>query len=266
MSASSFGGISVVNAIPSWLGSTMAINMPVYVKAEWGKCETSSVLIGVIVDFFRRKFGGDACVIVNSSIPSSSGLKSSSAVSVAAISALNSLYNSNFYPPTVSAQLSIKAGVSITGAFDDAVASYYGGVSFTDNKRLREISHRSPPDNIRIVLLIRQGKKKIIPKDLRKFSSVFAQIFGIALSGKIIEATLLNGLLMSEILNYDQKPIQTALKVGSLSSGISGNGPSYFAIVNKGYEMKVVDALSPYGPVKVFQPVPIKRVEKQNDS
>ncbi len=43
-----------------------------------------------------------------------------------------------------------------------------------------------------------------------------------------------------------------------MASGISGNGPSYFAVTREGEEGPIVDFLSRYGEVKVARGVDVE--------
>ncbi|TRM97683.1 shikimate kinase, partial [Sulfolobus sp. E1] len=122
-----YGGVSIVNALPSWYGSTMALNMKVSVNVKEGIRDRSKEtdLIKIIIDYFKEKYSiPDILVEVNSELPQQGGLKSSSAVSVALISEIYRKFDIKdpIFPPILSAILSIKAGVSYTGALDDATA------------------------------------------------------------------------------------------------------------------------------------------------
>ena len=81
-------------------------------------------------------------IFVKSEIPSGYGLKSSSA-----ISSVISLACARIFRPKASdldilrdgVHASIKSKVSITGAFDDACACYFGGFVVTDNSSIKII-------------------------------------------------------------------------------------------------------------------------------
>jgi shikimate kinase len=256
-----FAGISVVNAIPSWFGSTMAINIRIEVDIEEGK-GVHSKLTKTIVDYFIENFEiPELKVKVRSPIPPESGLKTSSAVAVALIEAIKAEYNLiNINTPKLTAELSIKAGVSITGAYDDAIAAYHGGISFTNNKENKIIELRNPRKDIVAIILARSGRPKIDYNNLRKFENLFKEIFGIALKGDIITAMRLNGIAIAEILGYDTTLIRKALERSALAAGISGNGPSIFAIAKKGKEGPIVDLFSNAGEVMIAEPAKITRL------
>lgn len=255
-----YAGVSVVNAIPAWLGSTMAVNLRIEVSIEEGSGDHSG-LVKTIIDYFKQRIGiPELRVTVKSPIPPGSGLKSSSAVAVALIEAIKSRYGlSNIDTPKLASELSIRAGVSVTGAYDDATASYHGGITFTNNKENRLLDLREPPEDLSVIILARGGRAGIDPSLLRRFEDLFAEIFNIAMKGDIITAMRLNGIAIAEILGYEVEPIRAALKLGALASGVTGNGPSIFAVTRKGEEGPIIDIYSRLGNVIVTEPARIAR-------
>jgi len=255
-----YAGVSVVNALPSWYGSTMAIDLKIRVDLWEGKCNNpSSILISTILDYFKENYGIEGiCVNINSEIPQRSGLKSSSAVSVALIDSISRKYNIKLDVPKLAAILSLKANVSITGAYDDATAAYYGGISFTYNKEFKLLKMINPNKDFSIIILPKGDRPSNIQlKNLFKYRLLFEEIFNIAYSGDLITAAKLNGIAVAEILGYDTSIIREALKAGALVAGISGNGPSIFAIVKEGEEGKIYDIFSREGNVIITRAVEI---------
>lgn len=253
-----FSGVSVVNALPSWYGSSMAVNLRVNVIVE--KTDTcvkkNNILLDTILDFFYNKYNVPCLdVKVSSEIPEKSGLKSSSAVSTALIGEISRKFGIEIDVPKYSAILSLKAGVSYTGALDDASSSYYGGVSFTNNKEFKILELKRPPQDVVVILLPRGDRKIGINLSyLKKYRLIFEEIFRIARKD-IISGMKLNGILIANILGYDTKEIEDALKLGALASGISGNGPSVFALAREGEEGPILDVWSKYGKVIVTKAV-----------
>ncbi len=255
-----YGGVSIVNALPSWYGSTMALDIRVSVNVKEGIRDRSKEtnLIKVIIDYFKEKYSiPDILVEVNSELPQQGGLKSSSAVSVALISEIFRKFDIRdpIFPPVLSSILSIKAGVSYTGALDDATAAFCGGISYTYNKYFKIIKVQKPIGDISVLVLTRGGRQiNIDIKKLRDFQMIFEEIFSIALKDPL-EAMKLNGILIANLLGYSIDPIRDALKKGAIASGISGNGPSYFAVVKEGDEGPVYEILKRYGNVIITRPM-----------
>jgi len=67
-----YGGVSIINALPSWYGSSMAVNLKVKVEIKEGKRDYSkeSDLIRVIIDYFKEKYSiPDIVVDIESELP-----------------------------------------------------------------------------------------------------------------------------------------------------------------------------------------------------
>jgi len=294
----------VVNAIPFGLGSTMAVRLQARVRAE---IELGPSTIGVghgLLDALRiyfRALGFPVMFYAFSDVPQRQGLKSSSAISVAAIkSALRLLgaegmegegdevekgpgefgqldlpdlalsipreemkknpppfqrrllkifgesendYREAF-PPYLSAILSKASGLSVTGALDDATAAYWGGVSFTDNTQMRIIKVIQPPKEISVIIGI-GGKRRVIDRvRLMSLADNFKRAFALAYSGDLYRAMNINGRSVAEAMGYNLEPILGAYQKGALASGITGNGPAYFAVVAEGDEGPVLESWS----------------------
>ncbi|MBO3801618.1 MAG: shikimate kinase [Thermoproteota archaeon] len=250
MQAVAYGGVSVVNAIPSFYGSTMAINLKATAYVKEGSGEHSSKLERTILNYFYKNYNIPRLkVTIDSQIPQRSGLKSSSAVSVALISAIARKFKIKVDVPKLSAYISIKAGVSITGAFDDATAAYYGGITFTDNRKRKLLKITNLLEDLILLILPKSNRPAVNLSAFRKHELMFVEFFRLALSGDIITAMKLNGIAVAEILGYDKTPIKRALRKGALAAGISGNGPSVFALCKPGEEGPVLDELSKFGNI-----------------
>ena len=89
MEYTTYGGVSIINAIPSLRGGAMAIDLPVRVNASKGECPMDE-FTSFIVKYASARLGikEEYCIRVNSNIPVASGLKSNSAVAVGGIYAL----------------------------------------------------------------------------------------------------------------------------------------------------------------------------------
>ncbi len=256
-----YGGISIVNAIPAWLGSVIAINLKVHTEVSLCKsiCRYQSPLIETIANYFMKKYALPPLKIdIHSEIPQASGLKSSSAVAVATIKAI--IHKFNIYEPSIprlAAELSKIAGVSITGALDDAAAAFYGGVVFTDNLNMHILNVSDFRDDLNVVLLFKDSRKNVDVEKMRRHYHVFKYIFEVAYSGNIFKAMTMNGIYIARILGYDENIIWRAIELGALAAGVSGNGPTIFAVCREGDGGPIIDYFSTYGTVKVAKPVRI---------
>ncbi len=262
-----YGGVSIVNAVPSWLGSAMAINLRTKVYIDICRsmeiCQYQSKLVEYIVRYFMKKYNIPRIkVYISSEIPPSSGLKSSSAVSIALIRCITSKFS--IYEPSIprlAAELSLLAGVSITGALDDASASYYGGIVFTDNLNMNILKVLDIPKEYSVILLFHSTRNPVDVDKLRRYAHIFRDIFELAYQGEIFRAMTMNGLLISRLLGYDETIPRRALEQGALAAGVSGNGPTIFAIARRGDEGPIHEYFSLYGFTKIVDVVGIGMYE-----
>ena len=147
--ASIHGAISIVNAIATGKGATLGISKKVDVEMETTNGSgiiieiqnkpMKSRLINRVVQKIIPKNELSKIklrISVNSEIPTGYGLKSSSAISTAVAMASAKLFKpkmNDFEILSVGVDASIETKVSLTGAYDDACACYYGGFVVTDN-------------------------------------------------------------------------------------------------------------------------------------
>ena len=149
VSATVNGAISIVNAIATGKGAALGISKKVNVEIEASKGsgvtiesknkQLSSRLINRVIEkivpkneLSKTKFR----VYLHSEIPTGYGLKSSSAVSSAVAMGCAKLFKpkmNDFEILSSGVDASIETKVSLTGAYDDACACYYGGFVVTDN-------------------------------------------------------------------------------------------------------------------------------------
>jgi shikimate kinase len=194
-------------------------------------------------------------VSIYSEIPAKKGLKSSSAVSSAvALACLKEVSGEAglLEAAKYSAEASIQAGVSVTGAFDDASACLLGGLVVTDNLERRLIERRLVEDELRIIILIPPGGMLSGRVDTSVFKPVeplMRLAHRLALNGEEWLAMSLNGLAVSTALGLDAKPALEALKNGAVAAGVSGKGPAVAAVARPRDVEKVKAAMSRFGRV-----------------
>ncbi|MBO7695109.1 MAG: shikimate kinase, partial [Methanobrevibacter sp.] len=143
---------------------------------------------------------------------------------------------------------SLEAGVTITGAFDDASASFFGGLTITDNGN-REILHqeRMPDYDILVFMPDKESLSGSSDVDRMKLIAPYVRIaFNQALDGDYLEALTLNGLLYGNVLGFDNNIALDALQAGALASGLSGTGSSFVAIVDESSIDGVKEAWASY--------------------
>ena len=175
-------------------------------------------------------------VYLKSEIPTGYGLKSSSAISSAVALACAKLFKPKIDDSQVllaGVNASIESGVSITGAYDDACACYYGGFMITDNYKRKIIHSKKAPKNLLSVIFIPRSRRRGNIKNLKSLSPVFEQAWNLAKNSDYWNAMILNGLAASSILNSDPKIITDLVEKGALGASVSGNGPAIAAVCKK---------------------------------
>jgi shikimate kinase len=176
-------------------------------------------------------------VETTTTVPAGVGLKTSSSSSVAVVLATISAFGNDSYEPLnvlrCSASSSLEAGVSVTGAMDDAASCLLGGTNLTDNSEM-ELLNRSPLGRCLSVVIrvptLESRRSSVGVRQVRRFSDIAQRIFSIAERGALWKAMTLNGFLYSSIYGYESGAAVRALEVGASGAGLSGTGPAVAAV------------------------------------
>ena len=255
------GAISIVNAIATGKGSALGISLKVTAEVELQKGHGLRFITGrngdrLIKNIIQKTIPKETIesnmisIRVDSEIPIGYGLKSSSAVSNAIVLACSQIareedINDNTILE-VAALSSLEAKVSLTGAYDDATACYFGGFTVTDNYSRRLIRKERAPENLYAIIILPSSTTRGDVRKLRNLSDIFIEAFRFAESGQYWKAMKLNGVLASAALSSSYAPAMAAMEHGALSASISGNGPSIAAVGNEDAIEPIVGALSKY--------------------
>src|ERR671923_998896 len=250
------GAISIVNAVATGKGSALGISLKVVAEVELEKGHGVRFLTGkdsdrLVNNIIRNTIPKEVIetnqitIRVKSEIPIGYGLKSSSAVSNAVALACSRLAREDVDDYAVldaAVRASLDAKVSITGAYDDATACYFGGFTVTDNYSRRLIRREEAPENLHaIIFLPRKAPRRGDVHRLSNLSDLFTDAFRLAEAGEYWKAMKLNGVLGSAALGSTYLPVMAAIERGALAAGVSGNGPSIAAVA---YEDEVEDIKS----------------------
>jgi shikimate kinase len=142
---------------------------------------------------------------------------------------------------------SLKAGVTITGAFDDASASYFGGLTITNNIERKILKMEDMNQQNVLIIYMPNRNSPTAQSNVRRMKLIAPQVklaFKEALNGNIHNAMTLNGLLYCASLGFNPKMALDAIEVGASAAGLSGTGPSFVAIASDENVEEVVDAWS----------------------
>jgi shikimate kinase len=255
------GAATIVNAIATGTGAAFGITLETDAKVEIEEGAGEIVLSdseespdlpvscvrAVASKTIKRQVSGE--VHVRSEIPVSRGLKSSSAVSNAVVLATARALGRDLNDMDVlltGIEESIKAGVTITGAFDDASACFLGGVVITNNRSFTILNRGNlDPD---LVVLIHVPERRITKASLKKvdFGSIAGKVeqaVNLAMKGDYLKAMELNSRAYSKVLDVSEEVAEIARKSGALAAGISGTGPATVALCQPGEAGPVLKAL-----------------------
>ena len=263
------GSATIINAIATGFGSAFGIGLDIVCEAKTSadsiKCSNDvgadNSLMEICVEkvfnhynINKDEFGID--LKTKSSLPMASGLSSSSASSNAIVKITSSIISEEFdLKPledleviNMAIDASLDAGVTITGSFDDATASYFGGVVVTDNRN-REFIIKEKMDEYPILIYMPNFYSKSgdsNPDRMKLLSPLVETAFDFAKQKNYFKALNLNGLIYSATLGFDSTIAIDALQAGAIASGLSGTGSSFVAVVDDNSIDGVEEAWSRY--------------------
>jgi len=249
ITASAQGAGTVINAIATLKGSAFAINLKTYAEVEIVdngiKCEIAdnpaadTALIYECARLVLKRFAPNVGVRIatKSEIPIARGLKSSSAAANATVLGLIEALEIEIEPIEI-VKLGVLAarrtGVTITGAFDDACASFFGGLVITDNEH--DLLLKRVEWNADVLILVPHEKAYSAKADVARAKLLAPWIdiaFDLASNGAFEKAMVLNGVLYCNAFGFSTEPIMSALAAGARAATLSGTGPSYIALVDR---------------------------------
>ncbi|PSP80393.1 shikimate kinase [Halobacteriales archaeon QS_4_69_225] len=173
-------------------------------------------------------------VRTESDVPMAAGLKSSSAAANATVLAtLSALDAADDLSREAACRLGVEAardaGVTVTGAFDDASASMLGGVTVTDNDADELLRRDEPGWDV----LVYTPDERALSADAdvsrcERVAPAADVVRELAVDGDYERAMCVNGLAFCAALGYPTEPLLEAMPEAAAS--LSGTGPSYTAV------------------------------------
>jgi shikimate kinase len=242
----------VLNALANHTGSAFAIDADTTATVELddeetvtgeiaGNPDADTALIERCVELVTERHGDGqgGTVHTESEVPMAAGLKSSSAAANAAVLAALDALSVPVGPDgaltradaaRIGVEAARDAGVTATGAFDDASASMLGGVTVTDNDHDGLLAREevdwtvlvwTPPERAYSAAADVARCERIAP--------VADFVAETALDGQYAEAMTVNGFAFCAALGFSTEPLIEALPEARGVS-LSGTGPSVTAI------------------------------------
>jgi shikimate kinase len=266
--AISHGAATIVNAIATGKGAAVGVDLwtkaRVQLTDKVGTIEGNIVsdptenpvliekTVSKVLEHFNLEGKFGAKVDTWSNIPIARGLKSSSvaanAVTLATVAALDKRLD-DLTILNLGVDAAMEAKVTITGAFDDACASYFGGVVVTDNLERKIVKRFKIDEDLAVLFYV--PVKKVYTKGsdvqrMRTMASLVKTAYKQAVKGNYWSALTLNGLIYSSTLGHNPSIAIDALAAGALAAGLSGTGPTVTAIVSEEKIDRVKDAWQIY--------------------
>jgi shikimate kinase len=247
------GAATIVNAIA--LGKGAAFGVDLWTRAEVQLTDEPGIIRAEIVSdpkestlliektasrvlrhfSLEKRFGVKVKTLSN--IPIARGLKSSSvaanATALATTAALGKPLG-DLEIIKLGVEAAFDAKVTVTGAFDDACASYFGGIAITDNSKQEIIKQLPLPKDLTVLFHVPPQKSYTINCNvdrLRTLKPLVEIAFEEALEGKVWEALTLNGLIYSSASKLNTTIAVDALAAGAVAAGLCGKGPAVTAVV-----------------------------------
>ncbi len=265
--AVSYGAATIVNAIATGKGSAFGVDLWTKAEVELNSNGTvegeiisdpneKTILIEKTVAKVLKYFGLEgkygAKVRTWSNIPIARGLKSSSAaanaIALATVAALNKELD-DLTIINLGVDAALEAKVSITGAFDDACASYLGGIIITDNFERKIVKRIPAPEDLKVLFYIPKEKAYTINSNVLRMkilASIVKIAYKEALKGDFWKALTLNGLIYSSALGYNPSIAIDALMAGAKAAGLCGKGPAVTVVVSEENVDSVRETLHAY--------------------
>ncbi|MEM2972263.1 MAG: shikimate kinase [Candidatus Bathyarchaeia archaeon] len=263
------GAVTIVNAIACDLGAALGVKLWTKATVELtdkpgefeGRIisdpnENTGLMINAarrVLNYFGVEGSYGAYVETESNIPIARGLKSSSVAANAVVLAVAAALNKKVDDLTavkLGVEAAIKSRVTITGAFDDACASYFGNLVVTDNKSMKIMkSFEVNEKDYRVLIYVPPEKgytANVKVEKVRVLAKEVEVIHKLALLGDYWTAMTLNGLVYSVVLGYNPKIALEALMNGAVAAGLSGTGPAVAAITSAETIDKIVEAWQKY--------------------
>ncbi len=261
--ASAFGAVTILNATATGIGASLATDLGITATWEWqaepglrfhnDTGADDSLAQAVHQQLAARLDGvvpGGAEVSTRGGAQPARGLKTSS--SAAAAMVLAGLHAANQAPShneviALAIDAAVQAGVTLTGAYDDQVATVLGGCHLTLNPA-RRILQPLPiqPWHVAVWMPDEHIAKDLVKNlDVRPAMAGARRVVLLAQAGDLPGAMTENGRTFHRLyeaagLPVTDEPTQVALDAGALGAGLSGTGPAVAALFEHPVDLAVV--------------------------
>jgi shikimate kinase len=195
----------------------------------------------------ESKYG--AMITTTSDIPISRGLKSSSAASnaivLASFKALDKDY-SDMEIINTGIEASLLAKVTLTGAFDDACATYFGNVVVTNNLTRDILTQYPIEEDLVVIIYVPERKIRKFEVNIQRLKGIretLGMAHDLAMKGDYKSAIQLNGMAYGGAMGLDTEIARKAIEAGAVTAGISGTGPATVILVEPDKKDDIISAI-----------------------
>ncbi|MBH33433.1 MAG: hypothetical protein CMB75_03430 [Euryarchaeota archaeon] len=262
-STRAFGGMSILHTSGCGWGCTIPLELTceAYVSDSWPDISQDPHMLlkqlrPSLTDVTGFDVGDSFFYRINSNIPPSMGLKSSSAASVSAVRLAATVHNislSKLEIIKIATQMQLRAGCSMTGSYDDTWAALgkMAAVIRADSANPAEPVASVDIDSSMCTILLR-GTRKSTPEksDFRANRSKFKTARDNLMSGDIRGAIRENAYAVA-LSTGDGLATEIIHRLHSLdyNANISGSGPAIAVLHEQEQESHLSDVLGTYGRI-----------------
>lgn len=242
------GAVTILNATATGIGCALAIEQGA--TAAWTRGRGAAVALKPPGDERLLKAVAEVCadllhgrggtVEATCAMPPSRGLKTSSSVAAALVRAAAATGEQTLGDVEVERRAVAacrKAGITLTGAYDDQAAVVRGGAHLTDNHG-DAVLLSVPIEPWHVAVWVPDAsisKPRIVALDVTALRPACEAAADLVRDGRLAEAMTANGRAFHAAyaaagLPVDDAPTQAALAAGALGAGLSGTGPAVAAL------------------------------------
>lgn len=246
----SYGAFSILNAALCGIGGSAGVTLTTIAEfsTEIGgnviETDVDGSLPRICVERALRHMGEEINgwrLNVISEIPPSVGMKSSSSVCNAIISSVFDAYSfecDGMDLVRLGIDCARSAGVTVTGAFDDASACHFGGIHITDNSNDETIDVHDVPEYDVLFHIPNVPRKDILISDIVRNRATDNALLA---REDVFAAMTENGRIMASLTGSDNSIAESAIEHGALGAGMTGFGPAVAMVFDKNDTSEFID-------------------------
>lgn len=233
-------GISVVSGFVNGKGAAVSLDLGMVISLRESESTGNDKNVNMILDNLKERYGGikDLSVRVLRRLPSSQGLKSSSAIAggiMLGYAALNGIDLTDEQILRDGSELSRELKMSATGATDDLASSVIGGLCITDNYKGRMIKRQGVEEKPVIILTTNRKREsfRFGNNDFSFLRRAYDDMWERVNRFNYEYTAIINGNYMGT-LSGSSLDYEKLRDLNFSHAGVNGKGPSVFLIYRNG--------------------------------